>query len=148
LPAAQLKYGQVLADILTEFHEDFGWDYLEDLAVVDFPPLYQQGYHRDDFGTVWHSDVLGLCGIPVEWPIPDLSRYHEYRWPGDFTAGPPKGRQYSGHMLGHDDRWWRGAGSRTSSNCSNCMACKIFAARGPAARLEHLWDDLLAFNLR
>jgi hypothetical protein len=26
LPAARLKYGRALDDILAEFHEDFGWD--------------------------------------------------------------------------------------------------------------------------
>ena len=75
-----------------------------------FPALYKQGRNADDFGTVWYGEWLGICGIPVEWPIADLSRYDEYRWPEDFTAGPPSGRQYSGHMCGFDDRWYaRGA---------------------------------------
>ena len=43
LPAAQVKYGQALAEILTEFREDFGWDYMQDLPVADFPAVYKQG---------------------------------------------------------------------------------------------------------
>ena len=110
LPAAQLKYGEALAEILTEFREDFGWDYMNDLPLEKFPALYKQGRNRDDFGTVWQVEWVGICGIPVEWPIPDLDRYDEYRWPADFAAGPPSGRQYSGHMCGFDDRWYaRGA---------------------------------------
>ena len=101
LPAAQIKYGEALAEILTEFREDFGWDYMKDLPLERFPALYKQGRNVDDFGTVWYVEWMGVCGIPVEWPIPDLSRYDEYQWPEDFTAGPPSGRQYSGHMCGY-----------------------------------------------
>ena len=70
--------------------------------------------HRDDFGTVWQVERLGICGIPVEWPIADLDRYDAYQWPADFAAGPPAGRQYNGHICGFDDRWYaRGAGGIT-----------------------------------
>jgi hypothetical protein len=83
---------------------------MDDLPLDKFPALYKQGRQRDDFGTIWHVEQMGICGIPVEWPLPDLSRYGEYDWPEDFTTGPPSGRQYSGHMCGFDDRWYaRGA---------------------------------------
>ena len=110
LPAAQIKYGKGLDEILTEFREDFGWDYMRDLAVADFPAVYKQGRNIDDFGTVWFSEWLGVCGIPIKWPIRDLERYDEFQWPEVFSAGPPSGRLYSGHMMGFDDRWYaRGA---------------------------------------
>jgi hypothetical protein len=51
LPAAQLKYGQALNEILTEYREDFGWDYMSDLPIERFPALYKQGFNYDDFGT-------------------------------------------------------------------------------------------------
>jgi hypothetical protein len=38
LPAAQLKYGEPLAEILSEFRDGFGWDYMTDLLFEDFPP--------------------------------------------------------------------------------------------------------------
>lgn len=96
LPAAQLKYGQALTEILTEYREDFGWDYMDDLPEDRYPALYKGGYNVDDFGTVWYGEWKGICAIPVRWPIGDLAHYDEYRWPADFTAGPPDGRQYSG----------------------------------------------------
>ena len=105
LPAAQLKYGQALNDILTEYHDDFGWDYAEDLPLEKFPIVYRQGRHRDVFGTLWRVECTGICGIPIEWPIADPERYDEFQWPADFAAGPPAQRQYSGHMCGFDDRW-------------------------------------------
>ena len=43
LPAAQIKYGKALDEILTEFREDFGWDYMQDLPLADFPAVYKQG---------------------------------------------------------------------------------------------------------
>jgi uroporphyrinogen decarboxylase len=151
LPAAQLKYGEALAEILTENREDFGWDYMEDLPAAEFSPLYRQGLNRDDFGTLWRVEWLGVCGIPVDWPIKDLDRYDEYRWPRDFTVGPPAGRQYSGHMSGFDPRWYARGGWITYfeelqqlRGMENCLAD---IAAEPAA-FARLLDDLLEFNLR
>lgn len=106
LPAAQLKYGKNLIDILSEFHEDFGWDYQEDLPVERYPPLYKKGEQRDDFGTLWKVEWDGICGIPIGHPIPDLERWKDYRWPKKFSAGPPRQRQYSGHMVGREGDWY------------------------------------------
>ena len=35
LPAAQLKYGEALDEILAEYREDFGWDYMENMPYED-----------------------------------------------------------------------------------------------------------------
>ena len=151
LPAAGLKYGRALSDILAEFREDFGWDYMDDLPVEKYPVLYRQGYHTDDFGTLWHGEWLGICGIPVDWPIKDLSRYGEYRWPDDFTAGPPQGRQYSGHMAGFDDRWYaRGAWITYFEQLQQLRGMENLLAdlAHESTELLRLMDDLLAFNLR
>jgi hypothetical protein len=150
LPAAQIKYGARLAEILEEDREDFGWDYMPDLSPDQYPSLYRKGHNRDDFGTVWQTETLGVCGIPVEVPIPDLARYGEYRWPAVFTAGPPAGRQYSGHMAGRDPRWYaRGAWITYFEQLQQLRGMQSFlmdlAARPPG--LERLMDDLLAFNL-
>ena len=95
LPAAQFKScGQALSEILMEFREDFQYETsLKDLPLEKFPACYKQGRHKDDFGTLWQVEWMGVCGIPVEFPIPDLSRYDAFVWPEDFTAGPPSGRQ-------------------------------------------------------
>jgi hypothetical protein len=151
LPAAQLKYGAQLDEILAEYREDFGWDYMSDLPPEGFPALYRAGRHRDDFGTLWQSETLGMCGIPVEWPVAELGRYDEYSWPAGFTAGPPAGRQYSGHMLGFDDRWYaRGAWITYFEQLQQLRGMQNFMidlAEGSAV-LERLMDDLLGFNLR
>jgi len=151
LPAAQLKYGQALNEILSEYREDFGWDYMTDLPIEKFPALYKQGHNYDDFGTGWRVEWMGICGIPVEWPIPDLSRYDEYRWPADFTAGPPSGRQYSGHMAGFDDRWYaRGAWITYFEQLQQLRGMENFMVdiATESAEFYRLLDDLLAFNLR
>lgn len=96
LPAAQIKYGAALDEILASVHEDFGWEYMQDMRREDYPVLYQQGRHRDDFGTLWDVHTEGVCGIPVEWPFGDgWGAYERYQWP-DFTAGPPSGRLIPG----------------------------------------------------
>jgi uroporphyrinogen decarboxylase len=151
LPAAQIKHGEALNEILAAYPEDFGWDYQSDMPPEEFPALYRRGRNRDDFGTLWQSDRLGICGIPVECPIPDLSRYRDYSWPADFSAGPPRWRQYSGHMAGYDPRWYaRGAWITYFEQLQQLRGMQEFLmdlAYGSAG-LERLMDDLLAFNLR
>jgi uroporphyrinogen decarboxylase len=151
LPAAQLKYGQALNEILTKYREDFGWDYMSDLPIEKFPALYKQGFNYDDFGTGWRVEWMGICGIPMEWPIPDLSHYDDYRWPADFTAGPPSGRQYSGHMAGFDERWYaRGAWITYFEQLQQLRGMENFMVdiAAESAEFYRLLDDLLAFNLR
>jgi uroporphyrinogen decarboxylase len=151
LPAAGLKYGNALAEILAEYREDFGWDYMADLPVEKYAALYQAGRNVDDFGTVWQVETLGICGIPVEWPIPDLARYDEYRWPEVFTAGPPSGRQYSGHMCGFDDRWYaRGAWITYFEQLQQLRGMENFLMdiAIESSGFFRLLDDMLDFNLR
>ena len=150
LPAAMIKYGEALAEILTEFREDFGWDYMQDLPRDQYPALYTQGRNADDFGTVWHVETEGICGIPVVWPISDLSRYDEYEWPDVFDAGPPSGRLYSGHMEGFDERWYaRGAWITYFEQLQQLRGMENFlmdTAFEPKGYVR-LLDDLLEFNL-
>ena len=151
LPAAQIKFGRVLDEILAEYREDFGWDYMSDLPLEKFSAQYKQGLNCDDFGTVWQVEWAGVCGIPVQWPISDLSRYDEYLWPKDFSAGPPAGRQYSGHMCGYDDRWYaRGAWITTFEQLQQLRGMENLLVDIAAESKEfmRLLDDLLAFNLR
>lgn len=151
LPAAQIKYGPALAEILSEFRDDFGWDYAVDMPYEQFPPQYKAGLNRDDFGTTWRVETAGVCGIPVEYPIPDLDRYGDYHWPADFTAGPPFGRQYGGHQSGYDDRWYaRGGWFTYFEQLQQLVGMEtlfIQLATEPPSLLR-LMDDLLAFNLR
>ena len=150
LPAAYLKYGQPLAEILAEFREDFGWDYMDDMRLEDYPAVYKQGRNADEFGTVWWSEWLGVCGIPVEWPV-DLDHYGDFRWPADFTAGPPRGRLYSGHMMGFDDRWYaRGAWITYFEELQQLRGMQnIFMDIATESKTFYrLLDDLLNFNLR
>jgi len=151
LPATQLKYGKALDEILKDFHEDFGWDFMRDLTVEEFPAQFKEGRHTDDFGTVWQNARLGLYGIPVDWPIKDLSRLDAYQWPEVFSAGPPKGRLYSGHMMGFDDRWYaRGAWIVYFEQLQQLCGMENFLAEMAAESKEfyRLLDKLLDFNLR
>jgi hypothetical protein len=136
---------------LTEFREDFGWDYMRDLPVEDFPAVYKQGRNLDDYGTAWFSEWLGVCGIPIEWPIRDLDHYEDYKWPQVFAAGPPSGRLYSGHMAGYDDRWYpRGAWITYFEQLQQLRGMENFLMDIATESKEfyRLLEDMLDFNLR
>jgi uroporphyrinogen decarboxylase len=124
---------------------------LRDLTGEEYPTLYRKGRNADEFGTVWQGERLGLCGIPVDWPIKDLSRYDEYPWPEVFAAGPPKGRLYSGHMAGYDGRWYaRGAWFTYFEQLQQLRGMEnLLMDMAPESPLFYrLLDDLLDFNLR
>jgi hypothetical protein len=131
-------------------HEDFGWEYLPDLQREEFPALYRPGRNRDDFNTLWEVHAEGVCGIPVEWPFADWKAYEGYRWP-EFTAGPPRGRLYSGHMAGKDEDYYARGGWITFfeqmqqlRGMENLLMDLVDGSR----EVYRLRDDLLAFNLR
>ena len=150
LPAAQIKFGRKLDEILASVHEDFGWEHLPDLARGDFPVLYKLGRHRDDFNTLWEVHTEGVCGIPVEWPFADWSAYESYRWP-EFTAGPPVGRLYSGHMAGKNDDYYARGGWITffeQMQQLRGMENLLMDLAEGSREVFRLRDDLLAFNLR
>jgi uroporphyrinogen decarboxylase len=163
LPAARIRHGKALEEILAKVHEDFGWDFLPDMEREDFPALYKRGRNRDDFGTLWDVTEEGLCGIPVEWPLAEWGNYERFKWP-EFTAGPPEARLYSGHMAGFsDDYYARGAWItffeemqqlRGMENLLADLAYLDLAHKGPgpstssgSKELYRLRDDLLEFNL-
>jgi uroporphyrinogen decarboxylase len=150
LPAAQLKYGEALDEILADYREDFGWDYMENLDPEDYPPLYKKGRQGDEFGVVWECSWWGICGIPVEFPLADLSTYSDYEWPEVFSAGPPKGRLYSGHMEGFDPRWYaRGAWISYFEQLHYLVGMDnlMVAIALETPEFFQLMDDLLEFNL-
>jgi len=150
LPAAQLKYGDALDEILAAVHEDFGWETMNDLKREDFPAQYRAGANYDDFGTLWRVEMEGICGIPVEFPLADWSAYERYSWP-EFGAGPPKARLYSGHVAGKGgDHYARGGWITFFEQMQQLRGMEnLFVDLvQPSRELHRLIDDLLQFNLK
>ncbi len=150
LPAAQIKYGEKLDEILEAVHEDFGWEFLPDMKSEALPALYRGGLNYDDFGTRWHVEDEGVCGIPVEWPLADWDRYNSYKWP-EFDAGPPAARLYSGHMDGKNDEYYaRGAWITFFEEMQQLRGMEnlFMDLAYKTKEVYRLRDDLLEFNLR
>lgn len=150
LPAAQLKYGDQLSEILSEFRDDFGWDYLDDLPIENYPALYKKGKQEDSFGTVWSVKQNGICGIPIEHPIKDLNKFREYQWPDVFSAGQPDYRQYSGHMVDGKGEWYpRGAWITYFEQMQQLIGMEKFFMEiaSETDDLISFMDRMLAFNL-
>ena len=150
LPAAQLKYGEALQEVLASVHEDFGWETMTDMKREDYPPQYRAGANYDDFGTLWSVEMEGICGIPVEFPLADWGNYDQYVWP-EFRAGPPQARLYSGQVAGtSEDHYARGAWITFFEQMQQLRGMEnLFVDLAhPCRELHRLIDDLLEFNLK
>ena len=150
LPAAQIKYGDALTEILESVHEDFGWHLLPDMKRKDLPPMYKAGQNYDDFGTLWDVDAEGVCGIPIKYPFTDWADYDNYVWP-EFSAGPPKTRLYSGHMAGVNEEYYaRGAWITFFEQMQQLRGMEqlLVDLAYRSKEVFRLRDDLLEFNLR
>jgi len=150
LPAAQIKYGKALDEVLHTVHEDFGWDLMVDMQRDELPPLYKGGKNYDSFGTLWDVAEEGVCGIPIKYPFADWGAYSKYQWP-ELSAGPSKKRLYSGHMVGKSpDYYARGGWFIFFEQMQQLRGMENLLMDLALERPEvyRLRDDLLEFNLR
>jgi len=100
LPAAILKHGQPLIDLLNEHQSDFGQSY--GMPVIEhLDPGYRAGTHTDGWGITWHNDYDGMLGIPVGHPLADWGNFEAWTPPSnpgdDWFESFQKGLQDSGH---------------------------------------------------
>ncbi|HAL44541.1 MAG TPA: hypothetical protein DCP47_01245 [Phycisphaerales bacterium] len=150
LPAAQIKYGKALDEILQTVHEDFGWDLMTDMKRDELPPLYKGGKNLDSFGTLWEVAEEGVCGIPIKHPLKEWSSYSNYKWP-ELSAGPSKKRLYSGHIAGTSpDYYARGGWFIFFEQMQQLRGMENLLMDLALDRPEvyKLRDNLLQFNLR
>ena len=150
LPAALEKYGAELEAILTEFSDDFGWDYTVKPTPEEYPSIYQVGYSEDAFGTQWRCLESGLKGIPIGFPLADWAAYDSYQWP-ELPVGTPAYCIHSAHVEGRDGRWYPRGGVikfwEQMEQIRGMEALMLDIAEG-SAEFERFLDDMLAFNLR
>ncbi len=100
LPAAIIKHGRPLIDLLEEYRSDFGQHY-EMPKIEQLDPSYQAGAHTDGWGVTWNNDCDGMLGIPVGHPLADWSNFETWAPPANpddgWLANFQKGLQDSGH---------------------------------------------------
>ena len=108
------------------------------------------GKNYDDFGTLWSVEDEGICGIPVELPIDDWAKYDSYKWP-EFNAGPPKARQYSGHLAGFNEEYYaRGAWITTFEQMQQLRGMEnlLMDLAFDSKEVYKLAEDMLEFNMK
>ncbi len=150
LPAARLKYGRRLEELLMQFSDDFGWAFLPPFNPRHLPPFYRKGTFVDLFGTVWQIETEGLSGMPVEFPLSDWRRYSTYSWPEPaallqetecYAAFLPRQGNAFYARGGPVPFWERLLALRGMEN----LLLDVVAGRKEFLRLR---DDLLEFTLR
>lgn len=88
LPAAYLRHGQALVDLLNEFPDDFGCKPAIPSREDLYGP-YRIGRHTDEWGCVWETEMEGMLGICVGHPLEDWSNWRTYRLPEVAPARQP-----------------------------------------------------------
>lgn len=80
LPAALMTHGQALVDLLYEFKDDFGGQWVVP-KPEDITGPYAAGGCTDEWGVGWHNDHHGMLGIPVVHPLGDWNNWKTYKLP-------------------------------------------------------------------
>ena len=80
LPAAFLRYGRELADLLNEFPDDFRAHW-EPVKREEIPPIYMPGVNSDEWGCVWTNEIEGMLGMCTGHPLADWSNWPSYKLP-------------------------------------------------------------------
>ena len=81
LPAALLKHGKALVDLLAGYPNDFGSSEHTIPEVEDLPPSYRAGRNADEWGTVWVSSENGIHGQVADHPIHSWEEAEAYQFP-------------------------------------------------------------------
>jgi uroporphyrinogen decarboxylase len=80
LPAALMKHGQALVDLLYEYKDDFGGQYSVP-KPEDITGPYAVGESTDEWGVGWQNDYHGMLGIPVVHPLAEWENWKGYKLP-------------------------------------------------------------------
>ena len=100
LPAALIKHGQPLADLLNEIKDDFSglWTVPKSENITG---PYAIGNCTDEWGVGWQNDYHGMLGIPVVHPLGDWEKWKGYKLPpgpdDQWYANMKKHIEDSGH---------------------------------------------------
>ncbi len=81
LPAALLRHGQPLVDLLKKYPNDFGSSEHTIPEVEELSPAYRAGKHRDEWGTLWTSSMNGIHGQVADHPIHTWEDAEKYEFP-------------------------------------------------------------------
>ncbi len=81
LPAALLKHGQALVDLLAGYPNDFGSPKHTIPTIEELPPAYREGRHRDEWGTLWVSSENGIHGQVADHPVHSWEEAESFEFP-------------------------------------------------------------------
>ncbi len=85
LPAALLRHGNALVELLRDYPNDFGSSEHTIPQVQDLGPDYRSGVNRDSWGTSWQSTVDGIHGQVVDTPVHNWEEAEAYNFPPLMT---------------------------------------------------------------
>jgi len=81
LPGALIRYGEKLNAIFATYPQDFGPSRFEIPKHEDLPADYRKGINKDEWGTVWASNIDGIHGQVYDYPIKNWDDLDDYAFP-------------------------------------------------------------------
>lgn len=85
LPAALIRHGQALCDLLEEYPSDVQADPWRVPSPRDLPVDHRRGGGTDEWGCVWINEVDGILGQVSGHPLADWSCFQTYSLPHHIT---------------------------------------------------------------
>jgi len=76
--ASQLKYGQVVIDLLNNQPDDFG-NRPRLQPREEWAGYFTAGDFVDEWGVKWHNEIDGIIGMPVGYPLSDWSNLQSFK---------------------------------------------------------------------
>lgn len=102
LPAARLKYGAELEELLNSVEWDFYYNGAEDSDQLH--RAYEPGEYTDPWGSVWRNTIPGILGQVVHYPLNDWKKLEHYKPPfnllnEDLFVKVPKSLEANKHKF-------------------------------------------------
>ncbi len=116
-PVGYYEHGETLNDLYSELPGDFGP--FERMAVpAPAENEYEadgsfHAFRRDEWGTLKEYRIFGIAGMPVEYPLADISKLESYAFPPAPALSGPKFEEHCKRVKKHQEQYYflQGAGS-------------------------------------
>lgn len=109
-PVGYYEHGEKLNDLYATLEGDFGPFKRMPLAAPAATDYDSDGsyhaYRRDEWGTLWEFRIFGITGIPVEYPLADMTWLKGYSIPFPPALTGPEFEDFCKNVTQHQKQYY------------------------------------------